>query len=702
MLPLHHGGLFPCRCGYRLWWQSPFDTLILGREQRRAGNASLSLSNIRRGLAPRTAQTRAFDGYFSYLFKPLTVPPHRLPHRHLKIPSPCTLEGVAHLLGGESLHLEFPTRTIFEGITVGLNEGDRIGIVGRNGDGKSTLMKILAGRLEPDSGRVTVRGGTRIGYLDQSDVLDDDHTVGYAIVGDTPEYEWASQARIRDVISGLVSDLPWDAPVSSLSGGQRRRVALASLLAQEWDVLMLDEPTNHLDVEAITWLAGHLKSRWSKNAGGLMVVTHDRWFLDEICTDTWEVHDRIVEPFEGGYAAYILQRVERDRQAAAAEAKRQNLMRKELAWLRRGAPARTSKPKFRIDAANALIADVPPVRDTVELKKMAVSRLGKDVVDLENVSVTYDDPSMPGGKRPVLKKVTWRIAPGERTGILGVNGAGKSTLLSLVTGDLKPTEGRVKHGKTVKIATLTQQLDELKEVENDRVSDVIGRKKRSYIADGKELSPSQMLERLGFTSAQLSTPVKDLSGGQKRRLQLMLILLDEPNVLILDEPSNDLDTDMLAAMEDLLDTWPGTLLVVSHDRYLMERVTDQQYAVIDGSFRHLPGGVDEYLALSAAGAGGSAAGSAQARAASSAQASAEPDTPKVSGAELRAAQKESGAIERRLAKLAAEQEKLSEQMSAHDASDYAGLAALGEQQQTLQDEIDELEMRWLELSELLG
>ena len=650
---------------------------------------------------PTHGANAGFRRVLQLSFQTFTRSPHRLPHRPLKIPSPCTLEGVAHLLGGESLHLEFPTRTIFEGITVGLNEGDRIGIVGRNGDGKSTLMKILAGRLEPDSGRVTVRGGTRIGYLDQSDVLDDDHTVGYAIVGDTPEYEWASQARIRDVISGLVSDLPWDAPVSSLSGGQRRRVALASLLAQEWDVLMLDEPTNHLDVEAITWLAGHLKSRWPKNAGGLMVVTHDRWFLDEICTDTWEVHDRIVEPFEGGYAAYILQRVERDRQAAAAEAKRQNLMRKELAWLRRGAPARTSKPKFRIDAANALIADVPPVRDTVELKKMAVSRLGKDVVDLENVSVTYDDPSMPGGKRPVLKKVTWRIAPGERTGILGVNGAGKSTLLSLVTGDLKPTEGRVKHGKTVKIATLTQQLDELNEVENDRVSDVIGRKKRSYIADGKELSPSQMLERLGFTSAQLSTPVKDLSGGQKRRLQLMLILLDEPNVLILDEPSNDLDTDMLAAMEDLLDTWPGTLLVVSHDRYLMERVTDQQYAVIDGSFRHLPGGVDEYLALSAAGAGGSAAGSAQARAASSAQASAKPDTPKVSGAELRAAQKEAGAIERRLAKLAAEQEKLSEQMSAHDASDYAGLAALGEQQQALQDEIDELEMRWLELSELL-
>ena len=622
---------------------------------------------------------------------------------------------VAHLLGGEALHLQFPTRTIFEGVTVGINEGDRIGIVGRNGDGKSTLMKILAGRLEPDSGRVTARGGTRIGYLDQSDVLNDSHTAGYALVGDTPEYEWASQPRIRDVIAGLVSDLPWDAPVSSLSGGQRRRVALAALLIQEWDVLMLDEPTNHLDVQAITWLAHHLKSRWSKNAGGLLVVTHDRWFLDEVSTDTWEVHDNIVEPFEGGYAAYVLQRVERDRQAAAAEAKRQNLMRKELAWLRRGAPARTSKPKFRIDAANALIADVPPVRNTVELKQMAVSRLGKDVVDLENVSVTFEDSSLPSGKREVLRRVTWRIAPGERTGILGVNGAGKSTLLALVTGSLEPTEGRVKRGKTVKVATLTQQLDELKEVENDRVSDVIGRKKRSYIADGKEMSPSQMLERLGFTSAQLSTPVKDLSGGQKRRLQLMLILLDEPNVLILDEPSNDLDTDMLAAMEDLLDTWPGTLLVVSHDRYLMERVTDQQYAVIDGAFRHLPGGVDEYLALSAAGRGGSAAGVTGAASVPTKKndssvsggqaASTNPDpksTPKVSGAQARAAQKESAAIERRLGKLGEEQSKLSEQMSMHDPADYAGLTDLGQKQQALQDEIDELEMRWLELSELLG
>ena len=346
---------------------------------------------------------------------------------------------------------------------------------------------------------------------------------------------------------------------------------------------------------------------------------------------------------------------------------------------------------------------------------MAVSRLGKDVVDLENASVTFEDSSLPSGKREVLRRVTWRIAPGERTGILGVNGAGKSTLLALVTGSLEPTEGRVKRGKTVKVATLTQQLDELKEVENDRVSDVIGRKKRSYIADGKEMSPSQMLERLGFTSAQLSTPVKDLSGGQKRRLQLMLILLDEPNVLILDEPSNDLDTDMLAAMEDLLDTWPGTLLVVSHDRYLMERVTDQQYAVIDGSFRHLPGGVDEYLALSAAGRGGSAAGvtggastptkkndSSVSDSQAESTDSGPKSTPKVSGAQARAAQKESAAIERRLGKLGEEQSKLSEQMSMHDPADYAGLADLGQKQQALQDEIDELEMRWLELSELLG
>ena len=621
--------------------------------------------------------------------------------RNLTYNRPAMIYNVAHLLGGEDLHIEFPTRTIFEGITVGLNEGDRIGIVGRNGDGKSTLLSLLGGRLTPDSGKVTVRSGTRIGFLDQADVLDDSLTVGQAIVGNTPEYEWASDSKIRDVISGLVSDLDWNASVSSLSGGQRRRVALAALLAGDWDVLMLDEPTNHLDVEAITWLANHLKTRWSKNAGGLLTVTHDRWFLDEICTDTWEVHDGIVEPFEGGYAAYILQRVERDRQAAATEAKRQNLMRKELAWLRRGAPARTSKPKFRIDAANALIADVPPVRNKVELSQMAVSRLGKDVVDIEDVDVSYPDTSTPGATKDVLKKVTWRIAPGERTGIMGVNGAGKSTLLGLVTGSVEPTRGRVKHGKTVKVATLTQQLDELREVENDRVSDVIGRKRTSYVAGGKEMTPGQLLERLGFTSAQLSTPVKDLSGGQKRRLQLLLILLDEPNVLILDEPSNDLDTDMLAAMEDLLDTWPGTLLVVSHDRYLMERVTDQQYALIDGTFRHLPGGVDEYLQLSVSTAAAPSTKAVDSSPLGKQDAGGSSAT-KAGGAEVRAAQKEINQIDRKLAKLADQKAKLDEKMASHDPSDYEGLASLSAEQQGIQDEIDELEMRWMELSEVIA
>ncbi|MCT1366510.1 ABC-F family ATP-binding cassette domain-containing protein [uncultured Kocuria sp.] len=602
---------------------------------------------------------------------------------------------VAHLLGGESLHIQFPTRTVFEGVTVGVSEGDRIGIVGRNGDGKSTLLSLLAQRIHPDDGRVTVRSGVRVGYLDQSDVLDDDHTVGFAMVGDTPEYEWASDPKIRDIISGLVQDLDWTAPVNSLSGGQRRRVALAQLLIGDWDVLMLDEPTNHLDVGAITWLARHLNQRWPKNQGGLLTVTHDRWFLDEISTQTWEVHDGVVEPFEGGYAAYILQRVERDRQAAAAEAKRQNLMRKELAWLRRGAPARTSKPKFRIDAANELINDVPPVRDTVALSQMAVTRLGKDVVDLEDVSVSYPLPH--GGEKKVLQSVTWRIAPGERTGILGVNGAGKSTLLGLVTGEVTPSTGRVKTGSTVRVATLTQQLDELKDIENDRVSDVIGRKRSSYMADGKEMTPGQLLERLGFTNAQLSTPVRDLSGGQRRRLQLLLILLDEPNVLILDEPSNDLDTDMLAAMEDLLDTWPGTLLVVSHDRYLMERVTDQQYAVMDGHFRHVPGGVDQYLQLQEE-------SEARARNATEPSPAVAQDGPasRYSGAEIREAQKEIKAIDRKLNRLSESRRALHEEMAAHDQSDYEGLAAFGRQAQDIQDQIDELEMRWLELSEITG
>ncbi|MFK3836541.1 ABC-F family ATP-binding cassette domain-containing protein [Microbacterium sp. NPDC087868] len=607
---------------------------------------------------------------------------------------------MAHLLGAEALHLEYPTRVVFDSVTLGIEEGDRIGIVGRNGDGKSSLLGMLAGIKEPNSGRVTVRGGTTIGVLDQADTLPDDLTISQAVVGDTPEYEWAGDARTRDVIEGLLTDLPWDAEIGSLSGGQRRRVSLARLLAGDWDVIALDEPTNHLDVEAITWLAGHLKKRWAANSGALMVVTHDRWFLDEICTETWEVHDRIVEPFEGGYAAYILQRVERDRMAAATEAKRQNLARKELAWLRRGAPARTSKPKFRIDAANELIADVPEIRDKVSLQSLAVSRLGKDVVDLLDVGVTY--PTVDGGEKTVLRDVEWRIAPGERTGILGVNGAGKSTLLGLISGTVEPTVGRVKRGTTVKVQTLTQRLDELDQYWNDPVRVIISGLRTSYTlgagSKAQDLTPGQLLERLGFSSAQLSTPVKDLSGGQQRRLQLLLVLLDQPNVLILDEPTNDLDTDMLAAIEDLLDSWSGTLLVVSHDRYFLERVTDQQFAILDGHLRHLPGGVDEYLRLRHLQTSNAEKGQAVKAATSTAASTASA----LDGAALRTAQKEVSSLERRIQKLTQQVDAAKHALAEHDQADYAGLGEKMSKISAQEAEIEELELRWFELTEQIG
>jgi ATP-binding cassette subfamily F protein uup len=602
---------------------------------------------------------------------------------------------VAHLLGAESIALEYPTKTVFDAVTLGIDEGDRIGVVGRNGDGKSTLLRLLAGRMQPDSGRVTRRGGVRLGMLDQSDALPTGSTVAELVVDGRAEHEWAGEARIRDVIAGLLSDIPWEGAVDDLSGGQRRRVALAALLTHDWDVVFLDEPTNHLDVEGVAWLAQHLRKRWPANQGGLVVVTHDRWFLDEVSTATWEVHDGIVEPFEGGYAAYILQRVERDRQAAASEARRQNLMRKELAWLRRGAPARTSKPKFRMDAAAALIANEPPVRDSVSLSQLAVARLGKDVVDLLDASVSYDG-------REVLHPIEWRIAPGERTGILGVNGAGKSTLLGLVAGTVEPTTGRVKRGKTVRIAVLDQRLAELDDIGHLRVSAVVAEQRASYVSGGVELSPGQLLERLGFTSAQLSTPVKDLSGGQRRRLQLLLILLEEPNVLILDEPTNDLDTDMLAAMEDLLDSWPGTLIVVSHDRYLIERVTDQQYAILDGRLRHLPGGVEEYLKLrEAAGRVGREAPVSRPALGFDTRPAAATQPAALTGSARRDAEKELSATDRRLAKLAESIRAKHDEFAAHDQSDYVGLGALQTELSTLEREHAELEEKWLELSEQL-
>ena len=592
---------------------------------------------------------------------------------------------MAHLLGAETVHLSYPNKLIFDSVSLGLEDGDRIGIVGRNGDGKSTLLRLLSGSLEPMGGRVTRRGGVTVGVLDQRDLLDDDSTVREAVVGDLPEHEWASDARVRDIISGLAGEFDWEARIGDLSGGQRRRIQLAALLVEDWDVLMLDEPTNHLDVQGIAWLADHLNRRFSTGRGAFVTVTHDRWFLDAVCTGTWEVHDGIVEAFEGGYAAYILQRVERDRQAAAIESKRQNLMRKELAWLRRGAPARTAKPKFRIDAANQLIEDEPPARDKIALAQIAATRLGKDVVDLLDVGVAFDG-------HEVLRDVTWRIAPGERTGILGRNGAGKSTLLGLVAGTVKATEGRVKRGKTVKVATLTQDLAELREHEADPVRTVIAGLRSSYAAGGREVSPSQLLERLGFRSDELSTPIRDLSGGQRRRLQLLLILLDEPNVLILDEPTNDLDTDMLAAMEDVLDSWGGCLIVVSHDRYLIERVTDQQYAVLDGELRHLPGGVEEYLALS------SKSGAKRTESAAAGSASAAPG---LSGAELRAAQKEVASLMRRIEKLTVQLQKTDAEMEQHDPGDYDGILALGAKSQEQRQELDRLEGLWLEASERL-
>lgn len=599
---------------------------------------------------------------------------------------PITLVAVAHLLGAEALCLRYPTQLVFDGVTVGVNDGDRIGIVGRNGEGKSSLLGLLTGQIMPDSGRVTRRGGVVVGALEQADTLDPAASVGSALVGDRPDHEWAGDARVRDVVTGLVSDIDWAAAAGSLSGGQRRRVQLAQLLIEDWDVIALDEPTNHLDVEGITWLAAHLQQRWARGSGGLLLVTHDRWFLDEVVTTTWEVHGgpqgSVVEPFDGGYAAYVLQRVERDRIAAAAEAKRQNLMRKELAWLRRGAPARTSKPKFRIDAANQLIADVPPIRNTVELAKLATARLGKDVIDLLDVSVSFDG-------KPVLREVEWRIAPGERTGIVGANGAGKSTLLGVIAGTITPDSGRVKRGKTVRLAMLDQQSSQLAGIEDDLVREVLGRLKAGYMVDGKELTPAQLLERLGFRRDQLSARVADLSGGQRRRLQLMLILLEEPNVLVLDEPTNDVDIDMLSATEDLLDSWPGTLIVVSHDRYLLERVTDQQYAVLDGHLRHLPGGIDEYLRIASQRHAGEPARAAQPSA----------DPSLLSGAELRGMQKAIAALDRALSKLADRINAKHVELAEHDQSDHVGVARLTAELRELEDDMAGTENRWLELSE---
>ena len=606
---------------------------------------------------------------------------------------------MAFMLGCEKVRVDFPTKTVFESVSLGVDEGDRIGIVGRNGDGKSTLLSVMAGMLEPDEGRVLRNGAVRVGVLGQFDKLSDDDTVERAVVGDIPEYEWAGDARIRDIIAGLASDIPWDAKVGTLSGGQRRRVDLVRLLIGDWDILALDEPTNHLDVRAITWLANHLKNRWRAGQGALLVVTHDRWFLDEVCTRMWEVHDRVVEPFEGGFSAYILQRVERDRLAALAEEKRQNALRRELAWLARGPKARGTKPKFRVDAAHELIADVPPLRNELELKRMAMARLGKQVVELKNVKVRFD-----GKPAPVLDGVDWIIGPGDRYGIVGANGVGKTTLLKVIQGVQAPTSGFVKIGKTVKFAVLSQHLDNLTRFGDDRVRQVISNYTRRMMLDGKEMTPTQLLEKLGFSRADLNEPVCDLSGGQKRRLALMLILLDEPNVLILDEPGNDMDTDMLAAIEELLDAWPGTLLLVTHDRFLMERVTDHQFALVDGHIRHLPRGVDEYLEMSARAPKPVAHAKAPQGAAASetAKDAAAGDSPQLSGGEIRELKKRMRSCENKTNTLRGKIEQAQADMAAADPSDFEALGKFQQQIDDFQAQIDELDEQWLEAAEALG
>lgn len=632
-------------------------------------------------------------------------------------------------LGLERVSLEFATKTIFTDVTQGVFEGDRIGIVGRNGDGKSTLLRMLDGKMQPDSGRVTKRGGLTFGMLDQRDPLDDNATVRKAALENREDYEWAADPRSREIVEALLGGINLEAKVGTLSGGQRRRADLARLLLHDWDILALDEPTNHLDVVTIHWLAEHLLHRWQDGQGALLIVTHDRWFLDEVCTSMWEVHDGVIDPFEGGYSAYMLQRVERERQADVREERRRNLARKELAWLSRGARARSTKQKFHVKQARELIADVPPMRDTLELKKMATSRLGKQVVDLIDVTQIFDDANQlknidpdiaetaaasneTVSRRTILNDVTWLIGPGDRFGIVGANGVGKSTLLSIIDGSLKPTIGRVNIGKTVKFAVLSQRLEELEKLGKYKVKEVLSRYKPSYIIDGKEVSPGQLMERLGFKPEQLMTPIADLSGGQKRRMQLLLILLDEPNVLIMDEPGNDLDTDMLAVMEDLLDTWPGTLIVVSHDRYLLERVTDQQFALIDGKIRHLPGGVDEYLkivekthraheneinATNKSEVNADSADSAESAASSVSSKS----SPKLTGKAYHDATRRVAAIERKLAKLEEQKSNIESRMAENDPSDFVGLQALNEELQQNAQETSDLEEEWMNLSDQL-
>jgi ABC transport system ATP-binding/permease protein len=573
-------------------------------------------------------------------------------------------------------------------VSLGLDDDARVGIVGLNGAGKSTLLRMLAKTEEPDSGRVTHRRDLRVASLPQSLTFADGTTVRDVVLGTAwlpqsmgAEHEWAGDAGVRTIMTGLgMAHLGLDASVTTMSGGERRRVALAALLVRYSELLILDEPTNHLDVSGVDWLARHLLAR----RGALVVVTHDRWFLDAVCTATWEVVDEQVHLYEGGYAAWTLSRMERQRVAAVLEARRQNLPRKEIAWLRRGPPARTSKPQFRIDAANALIADVPPVRDTVSLQRLATSRLGKQVYDLEHVCLH-------AGPKSIFEDLTWQVGPGDRIAILGANGTGKTTLLRMLAGVTKADGGRLVTGSTVRPAFLSQ---ELRELPGDlRLLEAVEEVAKRVRLGDRELSAAQLAEVFGFTDKRVWTPVSDLSGGERRRLQLLRLLAAEPNVLLLDEPTNDLDTDTLASLEDLLDSWPGTMIVASHDRYLVERVTDQAYGMFgDGRLVHLPGGVDEYLVR----VGTSAANGVQAK-----QAPVAPSATGLSAAEARQARKDLVRLERQLGKLEERVLKLNEKLADH-GSDYEKIVELEAQLKAVQEERGQVEEQWLELAELVS
>jgi len=593
---------------------------------------------------------------------------------------------MANLINLERVSKAYGVRPLLTDVSLGVSAGERIGIVGRNGDGKTTLLEVMSAQEEPDTGRVSQARGLTIGYLHQGDELVDTHTVREAVLGGKSDHQWAADPATREIVTVLLEGVTLDRAVLGLSGGERRRCSLAALLLDHHDLVILDEPTNHLDVEAVSWLAAHLAARPS----ALVVVTHDRWFLDEVVQTTWEVHDGVVDSYEGGYAAFVLAKAERSRQVAASELRRQNLMRKELAWLRRGAPARTSKPKFRIDAANELIADEPPPRDRLELQRFATQRLGKDVIDLEDVDLVRGD-------RVLLSHATWRLGPGDRVGIVGVNGAGKTSVLSLVSGELAPTAGRVKLGRTVSLQHLSQQLDDLDPAA--RVLETVESIRRVTRTTDGEVTASSMLERFGFTGDRLTARLGDLSGGERRRFQLLRLLLTEPNVLLLDEPTNDLDIETLNVLEDFLDGWPGTLIVVSHDRYFLERVCDTVWALLgDGQLSMLPRGVDEYLERRQAALAAEAVAAASVPGSAESPAAGAPGKVRAGSAGEREARKTMSRIDKQLSRIAEQEAELNEQLAAHVA-DYEKLAELGAALGALHEEREALELEWLEAAE---